>query len=152
MDSTSQRHRKDKSRAAERGYTLLELLVVMAILGLLAGLVAPRVIKYLSSSKSGAAYLQTRNLSSALDLYRLDVGRYPSRDEGLEALVHKPKASDQWSGPYLNNESGIVDPWGRKFVYRIPGQHGEFDILSYGADGAEGGEGEDADVHGWEKR
>lgn len=152
MIPTGQKSRNARTRAQQGGYTLLELLVVMAILGLLAGLVAPRVVRYLSSSKSGTAYLQSRNLSSALDLYRLDAGRYPSQDQGLQALIRKPEAADQWFGPYLTDESGIIDPWGRKFVYRMPGKHGEFDILSYGADGQEGGEGENADVNGWEKR
>lgn len=128
------------------GFTLLELLIVLSILALLAGLVAPRIIGYLSSAKTDTAKLQVQNIEASLDLYRLDVGRYP---EALDALVVRPSGVDKWNGPYLRKDSGLLDPWGNKYQYRFPGQHGEFDIFSFGADGQEGGDGENQDVKNW---
>jgi general secretion pathway protein G len=128
------------------GFTLLELLVVLAILALLAGLVAPRVIGYLGGARTDTAKMQLHNIEASLDLYRLDVGRYP---ESLDALVQRPSGVDKWNGPYLKKDSGLNDPWGMPYQYRIPGQHGEYDIFSLGADKAEGGEGEDQDVKSW---
>ena len=126
-----------------QGFTLLELLIVLAILALLAGLVAPRIIGYLSSARTDTAKMQLQNIEASLDLYRLDVGRYP---ESLDALVSRPSGVDKWNGPYLRKESGLVDPWGNKYQFRMPGQHGEYDLFSFGADKAEGGEGENQDV------
>jgi len=137
------------SRAA-RGFTLIELLVVLAILGLLAGLVGPQLIKHLGESKSKAARLQIEELSSALDMYRLDVGRYPATDEGLNALLEAPGTAKVWNGPYLRKKKMPLDPWNNPYHYAAPGQHGKFDVFSLGADNAEGGEGEDADVKSWE--
>jgi general secretion pathway protein G len=125
-----------------RGFTLIELLVVLVILGLLAGLVGPQVMKYVGSSKSQAAELQIQEFAASLDLYRLEVGRYPSTQEGLEALVRQPAGVDNWNGPYLRKREVPTDPWGRAYHYRSPGEHGPFDLFSLGADGAEGGEGE----------
>jgi len=132
------------------GFTLVELLVVLAILGLLAGLVGPQVMKFLGSSKTKTAALQIENLSSTLDLYRLEIGRYPSNDEGLQALVSAPSGVDGWNGPYLKNGQVPKDPWGFDYQYRYPGEHGGVDIWSLGADNREGGEGESADIKSWE--
>ena len=132
------------------GFTLVELLVVLAILGLLAGLVGPQVMKFLGSSKTKTAALQIEDLSATLDLYRLEIGRYPSSQEGLEALVSKPADAPNWNGPYLKRPEVPKDPWGFDYQYRFPGEHGGFDIWSLGADGQEGGEGEAADIKSWE--
>jgi general secretion pathway protein G len=125
---------------------LLELLVVLAILALLAGLVAPRVIGYLGGAKTDTARMQLHNIEAALDLYRLDNGRYP---EGLDGLMTRPAAAEKWNGPYLKKGSGLSDPWGERYQYRVPGQHGEYDLYSLGADKAEGGDGENQDVKSW---
>lgn len=128
------------------GFTLLELLVVLAILGLLAAIVAPRVVRYLGSSRSQTAAIQVKNIASALELYRVDVGRYPNGQEGLTALVRKPASAAIWNGPYLPDVSALNDPWGKPYQYAIPGRNGEFDLFSHGADGRAGGSGEDQDV------
>lgn len=132
------------------GFTLLEILVVLVILGLLAAVIAgPQVFRQLGAAKSEAAKLQLERVSGALDLYRLDVGRYPSQQEGLRGLVEPPVGVARWNGPYLKKQESLVDPWGRPYAYRIPGQHGEYDLWSLGADGIEGGEGENRDVVSW---
>ena len=133
----------------QAGFTLLELLVVLAILGVLATIAVPRVLGYLGSAKSDAAGIQIERLSSALDLYRLDVGHYPAEQVGLQALLERPDDSTNWGGPYLKKREMLLDPWGRQLVYNLPGEHGEFDLFSFGADGTEGGEGEDRDVVSW---
>lgn len=135
---------------AAPGFTLIELLVVLAIIGLLAGLVGPQVIKHLGESKTKAAKLQIEELSSALDMYRLDVGRYPSTEEGLGALVEQPASATYWNGPYLRKKKMPADPWNNPYHYVVPGEHGKFDIFTYGADDSEGGEGEDRDVNSWD--
>lgn len=132
-----------------RGFTLVELLVVMVIIGLLATLVAPGLIKQLGKSQQAAAKTQIASLEQALDKFRLDVGRYPTTQEGLSTLVTNP-GIDNWDGPYVKN-SLLNDPWGRPYNYQFPGTHGEFDIFSYGRDGAPGGEKEDKDVTNWEQ-
>lgn len=132
-----------------RGFTLIELLVVLVILGLLAGLVGPQVMKYLGSSKTKTARVQIEDLSSALDLYRLENGSYPSTQQGLEALVSKPQGVSSWNGPYLRKSEVPLDPWGNEYRYRQPGEHGQFDVWTYGADNREGGEGENSDVTSW---
>jgi general secretion pathway protein G len=147
MDSYMQRNSR---RGNTAGFTLIELLVVLVILGLLAGLVGPRVIKHLGESKTKTAMLQIEELSSALDLYRLEIGTYPTTEQGLQALVEKPAGIDQWNGPYLRKKTVRLDPWGEPYKYRSPGEHDAFDIFTYGADNAEGGEGEARDVLGWE--
>ena len=133
-----------------KGFTLIELLVVLVILGLLASLVGPRVMKHLGDSKTKTAMLQIEELSSALDVYRLEVGSYPSSNQGLLALVDKPSEADQWNGPYLRKKTIRKDPWGNDYLYRSPGENGPFDLYSLGADNSEGGEGEDRDVLGWQ--
>jgi len=136
------------NRSLMRGFTLLELLVVMVIIGLLAGLVAPRYFAQVGKSQVKVAKAQIDSLEKALDQYRLDVGHYPSTEEGLQALVAAPSSEANWAGPYLRK--GIpADPWGRPYVYTQPGTHGEYDLLSYGKDGREGGTGEDADIVNW---
>jgi general secretion pathway protein G len=132
------------------GFTLVELLVVLAILGLLAGLVGPQVMKFLGSSKTKTAALQIENLSSTLDMYRLEIGRYPSNEEGLEALVKKPGDAANWNGPYLKNGQVPKDPWGFEYQYRFPGEQGGVDVWTLGADNRDGGDGENADVKSWE--
>lgn len=135
---------------AAGGFTLIELLVVLVILGLLAGLVGPQVMKYLGGAKSDTARLQIEDMGAALDLYRLEVGRYPTGQEGLQALVEKPPGVDRWNGPYLRKKKVPKDPWGREYQYEQPGEHGQYDLYSLGADGSPGGEGENADIVSWE--
>ncbi|MFW1677726.1 type II secretion system major pseudopilin GspG [Pontibacter sp. JAM-7] len=132
------------------GFTLLEILVVLVILGLLASLVGPQVFKQLSSSKTKTAELQIEELSSALDLYRLEVGSYPSTAQGLNALIEQPASVDSWNGPYLKKKVIRDDPWGNAYLYKFPGDNGEFDLYSLGADKQAGGEGENRDVASWE--
>jgi general secretion pathway protein G len=124
-----------KSPYAEAGFTLVEMLVVIAIIGLIMGLVGPRVLTYLSESKVKAAQIQIQGFSAALDLFYLDIGRYPTSDEALAALVQKPDGATEWNGPYLKVNVVPVDPWGRPYVYRSPGRHGTYDILSFGPEG-----------------
>jgi len=132
-----------------RGFTLIELLVVLVILGLLAGLVGPQVMKYLGGANTKATKLQIEDFSTALDAFRLDMGRYPTSAEGLAALVVQPSGATRWNGPYLRKNVIPKDPWGNEYQYRSPGQHGAFDLYSLGADNAEGGDGENQDVVGW---
>jgi general secretion pathway protein G len=141
----------DLSRVRARidsGFTLLELLVVMVIIGLLAGFVAPRFFAQIAPSEIKAARAQIDALEKALDQYRLDTNRYPTTEEGLSALVAKPEAEPKWSGPYLK-KAVPLDPWGKPYVYRSPGEHAEYDLLSYGRDGQPGGDGDGADIANW---
>ena len=143
------RMRRRRRLRGSEGFTLLELLVVLAILGLLVALVAPRVTRYLGGAKTQAAQVQIRSIAQALDLYRLDQGRYPTQEQGLKALIAQPGAVPTWNGPYLDRASALDDPWGKPYQYRLPGRTGPFDVLSLGADGAQGGDGEDRDVGNW---
>ncbi|MFO1270730.1 MAG: type II secretion system major pseudopilin GspG [Rubrivivax sp.] len=131
-----------------RGFTLLELLVVIVIIGLLAGLVAPRYFDQVGKSNAKIAKAQIDALEKALDQYRLDVGSYPSTEQGLAALNVKPANNERWSGPYLK-KAVPPDPWGAPYVYKSPGEHGDYDLQSYGSDGQPGGTGEAADVTSW---
>lgn len=131
------------------GFSLIEMLVVLTIVGLIVGLVGPKVLAYVASSRSKTAHLQIQNFRNALDLYYLDVGRYPTSSENLTALVRKPPSLNDWHGPYLKSQDVPPDPWGKPYVYRSPGEHQIYDILSYGADGREGGINENADVVSW---
>ena len=133
----------------QRGFTLLELLVVLVVLGLLAGLVAPKYFAQLGRSEVKVARAQIEGLSKALDLYRLEVGHYPSTEQGLQALVTAPADEPRWTGPYLQKKLP-QDPWGRNYNYRYPGENGEYDLLSMGKDGQPGGEGENAEVTSWQ--
>jgi general secretion pathway protein G len=143
------RGRRSRSRHSERGFTLVEILVVITIIGLIMGLVGPRVLNYLTESKAKAAKIQIESFGSALDLFFLDTGRYPSSSEGLAALVQRPGTMAAWNGPYLKGAVVPPDPWGTPYVYRSPGQHGAYDLLSYGSDGQEGGTGPAADITSW---
>lgn len=131
------------------GFTLIELLVVLVILGLIAAFAAPQVIKYLGTAKQKSAAIQIDRLAGQLDLYRLEVGRYPDESQGLRALLEKPANAPGWNGPYLDREAQLLDPWGQPYRYRFPGEHGAYDLYSYGADDQPGGEGEAADVTSW---
>ena len=142
------RKRPPRSHEGELGFTLVELLVVVAILGLLIGLVAPAMMRQLGSAKHKIAEQTVARLASVLDIYRLDIGAYPTTDQGLKALNSNPAGVAGWNGPYLSDENGILDPWGRPFEYRSPSQRTgrAFDIASMGADGKPGGSGEDSDI------
>ena len=141
----------NQMRKNEDGFTLLELLVVLAILGLLAAIVGPQVIRYLGSSKTQTAQVQVRNIAASLQLYRLDIGRYPTNEEGLGALIKAPASATMWNGPYLPDSSAITDPWGKPYLLKSPGEHGELDVFSYGSDGTAGGSGEARDVGNWKE-
>jgi general secretion pathway protein G len=131
-----------------KGFTLIELLVVMVILGMLAALVGPKLFPKLGKGKQSTAKAQIALLEEALDQFRLDVGRYPTTSEGLRALIEDPGVKG-WDGPYLKKKIIPKDPWGNEYQYRSPGSHGEYDLFSYGRDGAPGGEGEDKDITSW---
>jgi general secretion pathway protein G len=134
---------------SQAGFTLIEMLVVLVIIGLIMGLVGPRVLTFLSDARTKTANIQIASFTNALDLYYLDVGRYPTTQEGLTALVQRPSGMDVWNGPYLKGGDVPLDPWHNVYVYVSPGLHGAYDILSYGSDGREGGEGSAADITNW---
>ena len=134
---------------ASRGFTLIELLVVVVIIGLLAGLVAPRYFGQVGKSNVSIARAQIDSLGKALDTYRLDVGAYPTTDQGLQALITKPDGVDRWAGPYLQKQVP-PDPWARPYHYKAPGDHGDYDLFTLGADGQPGGTGENIDINNWE--
>ncbi|WP_281362399.1 type II secretion system major pseudopilin GspG [Pararobbsia alpina] len=140
----SARHRLRR----DAGFTLLELLVVMVIIGLLAGLVAPRYFEQVGKSNTKIARAQIDSLSKALDQYRLDMGAYPTTEESLQALMTKPQDASRWSGPYLQ-KAVPPDPWNRPYQYRSPGEHSDYDLYSLGKDGQVGGTGENTDVTSW---
>lgn len=146
-----QRRRRRVRGGREAGFTLVEMLVVITIIGLIMALVGPRVVNYLGESKVKAAKIQVESFASALDLFYLDAGRYPSTSEGLAALAQRPGNNDAWNGPYLRGGLVPNDPWGRAYIYRSPGEHGAYEIVSYGADGQEGGTGTSADIASWQR-
>jgi len=132
------------------GFTLIELLVVLVILGMLAGLVGPQVMKYASSSKIDIAKVQLEDLAAGLDLYKLDVGRYPNSSEGLQALIETTGTMAQWDGPYLRKNKLPKDPWGRNYIYTYPGKKNDYDLYTYGLDGKLGGDNENMDINVWD--
>lgn len=137
------------TRKYQRGFSLIELLIVMIILGLLASLVGPRLFGHVDDARVSTARSQIELLGTALDSYRLDIGRYPTTEQGLDALRREPSGVRNWNGPYLNRDIP-KDPWGNEYQYKSPGDHGEYDLWSYGADGEPGGEGDNAEVRSWE--
>ncbi|HJX19175.1 MAG TPA: type II secretion system major pseudopilin GspG [Acidiferrobacterales bacterium] len=141
-------HSRFPARNPARGFTLLELLVVMVIIGLLAGYVGPKYFSQIGKSEVKAAKAQIDALEKSLDQYRLDTGHYPSQEQGLAALYTRPTIEPKWDGPYLKKNVPL-DPWGNGYVYKFPGEHGDFDLLSFGKDGRPGGDGENADVTNW---
>jgi len=144
----AQQGRKDVAalRRGDAGFTLVEILVVITIIGLIMAIVGPRVLNYLGESKVKAAKIQIESFSSALDLYYLDMGRYPASSDGLVALVQRPGNAQEWNGPYLKGAVVPNDPWGHAYVYRSPVEHAPYEILSFGSDGQEGGTGTAADI------
>ncbi|KXO08918.1 type II secretion system major pseudopilin GspG [Marinobacter excellens] len=133
----------------QTGFTMMELLIVLVIIGLLAALVGPTLYKQISPAKASVAKAQIQNFMSALDAYFIDTGKFPSSQQGLGALRDKPSSVSGWNGPYLQKELPS-DPWGNPYVYRSPGRNGGYEIISYGSDGAAGGEGDARDINSWE--
>jgi len=143
-------HHFSKTMKDQAGFTLIELIVVVMIIGLLAGLVAPQFMKQSERAEAKTAKAQIELFGTALDTFRLDVGRYPTGQEGLAALMQKPGGVDRWDGPYLRKDLP-PDPWGKPYIYKSPGDHGAYDIISYGADGVAGGDGNNRDITSWER-
>jgi general secretion pathway protein G len=140
-----------KGLRSEAGFTLLELLIVIAILGMLAVVGTVQMMSYLERARTDTAMLEIDQLGAALNLYRIDVGRLPTSDEGLKALLEAPPSVEHWRGPYLTKPEAIRDPWGRMFVYRQPGSHGPYDLMSYGADGSSSVTGDNFEIVNWQK-
>ncbi|MGC2167009.1 MAG: type II secretion system major pseudopilin GspG [Gallionella sp.] len=148
MKNVKNRFCASHERRRSRGFTLLELLVVMVIIGLLAGYVGPKYFAQIGKSEVKVARAQLDSLGKALDQFRLDIGRYPSTEEGLAALITNPSNLPKWDGPYLTKKLPM-DPWGNPYLYKFPGEHGDYDLISNGKDGLPGGEGEAADIANW---
>src|ERR1700756_3846216 len=143
---TAGKKRERRHKSGEAGFTLVEMLVVITIIGLIMGLIGPRVLNYLSESKVKAAKIQLQSFGSALDLFYLDAGRFPSTEEGLTALVQRTPGVAAWNGPYLKGGNVPSDPWNHPYIYRSPGERSPYEIMSYGSDGQEGGTGGAADI------
>ena len=140
-----------KRPLAQRGMTLIEILVVLVLIGIVLGIVGGNFIGRGEKAKADAAKIEISQIGQALDLYKLETGRYPSSSEGLQALVSAPSGAQNWNGPYWKKSTVPKDPWGNEYQYASPGSHGPYDIISYGADGKEGGDGGDKDVTSWEQ-
>jgi general secretion pathway protein G len=138
----------ERIRKKERGFTLIEILVVIIIIGMLAALVGPRLFGKVSMAKQKTAKAQIELFGTALDAFRLDVGKYPTTEDGLKALREKPSGAEGWQGPYLPKEIPL-DPWNSTYIYKCPGEHGEYDLISLGLDRVDGGEGENQDIVSW---
>jgi general secretion pathway protein G len=138
----------ERIRKKERGFTLIEILVVIIIIGMLAALVGPRLFGKVSMAKQKTAKAQIELFGTALDAFRLDVGKYPTTEDGLKALREKPSGVEGWQGPYLPKEIPL-DPWNNAYIYKCPGEHGEYDLISLGLDRVDGGEGENQDIVSW---
>jgi general secretion pathway protein G len=149
MEVVMNKRKKEIILYSQRGFTLIELMVVMIILALLASLVVPKMFGRVGEAKQKAAAAQIELFGTALDSFRLDVGRYPTTSEGLEALITRPSGVEEWNGPYLKKQEIPLDPWKRPYHYESPGSHGEYDLYTYGRDGTSGGEGEDEDIVSW---
>lgn len=141
---------KHMKKNTQTGFTLLELLVVLGIIAMLAGIVGPQVMKHMGESKTKAAKVQIEELSATLDMYKLDLGSYPTSEEGLKVLIESPDGAKRWNGPYLRKSTIPLDPWQQEYRYVSPGEHGKFDLFTLGADNKEGGEGEDQDIVSWQ--
>ena len=152
MLQSSKANKYRRTPLSLRGFSLIELMIVLVILGLIAGIVGPQAMKYLGKGKSQSAKVQIENISAALDMYRLEVGNYPTTSEGLKALVEAPSGARGWNGPYL--KKGVPqDPWNNEYQYKRPGSNNQaYDLLSLGGDSAVGGEGDDADINLWAKK
>lgn len=146
MKVLKRNHQARQARRGDSGLSLLELMIVLVIIGLVASIAVPQLIGYLDRGKVDTAKVQVRSLSTVVDLFRLDVGRFPSEQEGLQALVDQPTGLDSWRGPYLKSASSLIDPWGRPYTYHVIDNGRAIEIASLGADGQEGGEGLDADI------
>ncbi len=137
------------SGRGQKGFTLLELMVVLLILALLATIATPQVMKHFAKAKSQTARIQVTALASSVEFFHLDLGRYPTQVEGLKTLIERPGSEAKWDGPYIKQADSLNDPWGRPYKYRFPGQHGAFDVYTLGSDGKEGGDGDAKDVGNW---
>ncbi len=149
MSTISPTEKTMARRRRSRGFTMIELLVVIIILAAIAAIAVPAYMNHLAKSRVSTAKIQIDRLGSILDAYLLDVGRYPTPEEGLQALLEAPAGVDRWNGPYLKNREALNDPWGAPYLYRSPGQHGKYDLYSLGSDGAEGGQDEATDLTSW---
>jgi len=150
MDDKMKRYGMNKRTNRISGFTLIELLIVMVIIGLLAAFIVPKLIGRVGESKLTAAKAQIELLSTAIEVYKLDTGKYPSQDTGLQSLNSKPGDVQNWKGPYMKKNKVPKDPWGAEYIYKFPGEHGDYDLFSYGADGTEGGSGDNTDQVSWE--
>jgi general secretion pathway protein G len=144
------RSRTHPAARRQRGMTLIEILVVLVLIGLVLGIVGGNFLQRGEKAKADAAKIEIGQIGQSLDLYKLEIGRYPTTQEGLQALISAPSGTSNWNGPYWKKSSVPKDPWGNEYKYASPGQNGPYDILSYGADGREGGEGPNKDIGSWQ--